>query len=299
MQIAGDFKLSVLNKIRNTQNIQFLLIKKLNMKQLYLIDEFKKKSIEDCTISAVLMYGSFIKGEGDKFSDIEFYIFLRDDCHIDKYKWISSVNPIDLIFVNEFGTDVVIFDNLIRGEFHFLPLKEISIIKSWQGHTSFEFKEKMNLVDKDGLLTDVLNDIEPPYEPIRNTPAQIEWLADSLINNLLFASNLFQRGEYAHLHSIFQYIQKYALWLIRIYEQSEKHWESPTKKLEVDISSYWYNKYQTIVPIITRKSLNKALLNAFVLSKDIFKKTNVSSSKLELIYRIENTFEINHRNEET
>ena len=93
------------------------------------------------------MYGSFIKGEGDKFSDIEFYIFLRDDCHIDKYKWISSVNPIALMFVNEFGTDVVIFDNLIRGEFHFLPLKEISIIKSWQGHTSFEFKEKMNLVD--------------------------------------------------------------------------------------------------------------------------------------------------------
>ena len=83
------------------------------MKQLYLINEFKKKSIEDCTISAVLMYGSFIKGEGDKFSDIEFYIFLRDDCHIDKYKWISSVNPIALMFVNEFGTDVVIFDNLI------------------------------------------------------------------------------------------------------------------------------------------------------------------------------------------
>lgn len=269
------------------------------MKQLYLINEFKKKSIEDCTISAVLMYGSFIKGEGDKFSDIEFYIFLRDDCHIDKYKWISSVNPIALMFVNEFGTDVVIFDNLIRGEFHFLPLKEISIIKSWQGHTSFEFKEKMNLVDKDSLLTDVLNNIEPPYEPIRNTPVQIEWLADSLINNLLFASNLFQRGEYAHLHNIFQYIQKYTLWLIRIYEQSEKHWESPTKKLEVDISSYWYNKYQTIVPIITRKSLNKALLNAFILSKDIFKKTNVSSSKLELIYRIENTFEINHRNKET
>ena len=115
----------------------------------------------------------------------------------------------------------------------------------------------MNLVDKDGLLTDVLNDIEPPYEPIRNTPVQIEWLADSLINNLLFASNLFQRGEYAHLDNIFQYIQKHTLWLIRIYEQSEKHWEGLTKKLEVDISSYWYNKYQTIVPIITRKSLNK------------------------------------------
>ena len=266
------------------------------MKQLYLINEFKKKSIEDCTISAVLMYGSFIKGEGDKFSDIEFYIFLRDDCHIDKYKWISSVNPIALMFVNEFGTDVVIFDNLIRGEFHFLPLKEISIIKSWQGHTSFEFKEKMNLVDKDGLLTDVLNDIEPPYEPIRNTPAQIEWLADSLINNLLFASNLFQRGEYAHLHSIFQYIQKYALWLIRIYEQSEKHWESPTKKLEVDISSYWYKKYQTIVPVITKESLNKALLNAFALTKNLLKETNVSFSKIKLLCKIESTFKTSNEN---
>ena len=265
------------------------------MKQLELINKFKEKSIKDSTISAVLMYGSFIKGEGDEFSDIEFYIFLWNECCIDKYEWISSVNPIELMFINEFGTDVVIFDNLIRGEFHFLSLKDISIIKSWQGYTSFEFKEKMILVDKQGLLTDVLNDIEPPYAPVHDTPVQIEWLADSLINNLLFASNLFQRGEYAHLHNIFQYIHKYTLWLIRIYEQSEKHWESPTKKLEVDISSYWYKKYQTIIPVITRESLNKALLNAFVLSKDIFKKTNVPLSKLKLLCKIEHT--VNEKNE--
>ena len=84
------------------------------MKQLELINKFKEKSIKDSTISAVLMYGSFIKGEGDKFSDIEFYIFLLNECCIDKYEWISSVNPIELMFKNEFGTDVVIFDNLIR-----------------------------------------------------------------------------------------------------------------------------------------------------------------------------------------
>ncbi len=260
------------------------------MEQLILIDKLKKEFLKDNAISAVLMYGSFVKGEGDKYSDIEFYVFLRDGCCVDKLKWISTVHPIELMFVNEFGTDVVVFDNLIRGEFHFLPVKDISIIKSWQGYTSFEFRDKMNFVDKDGMLKEILDNIQPPFLPVHNTPVQIEWLADSLINNLLFACNLLKREEYAHLHSIFQYIQKYILWLVRIHEQSEKHWESPTKKLEVDISPVWYEKYQYITPNLSNQALSKSIESAFVISIDLFDKLDVPSSRIVLLDKIKKQF---------
>ena len=48
------------------------------MIQLQMIDKTKSIAQNDKNISAVFMYGSFTKNEGDKYSDIEFYIFLKD-----------------------------------------------------------------------------------------------------------------------------------------------------------------------------------------------------------------------------
>lgn len=45
------------------------------MVQLEMIKRVKTLALENSNISAVLMYGSFMKGEGDQFSDIEFYTF--------------------------------------------------------------------------------------------------------------------------------------------------------------------------------------------------------------------------------
>ena len=91
-----------------------------------IIQSVRNKCIEDESVSACMMYGSFTKGEGDQYSDVEFYIFIEDD-KMEKFSsrcWISKVYPVDLIFYNEYGTEVVIFSNLIRGEFHFLPISK-------------------------------------------------------------------------------------------------------------------------------------------------------------------------------
>lgn len=45
------------------------------MTQLQMISSVKTIAQVDTNISAVLMYGSFTKNEGDHYSDIEFYIF--------------------------------------------------------------------------------------------------------------------------------------------------------------------------------------------------------------------------------
>src|SRR5690606_12788463 len=104
-----------------------------------------------------MMYGSFTKGEGDQYSDIEFYVFLKDDTvsTFDSAKWLYEVAPYSLLYQNEYGTEVVIFENLIRGEFHFLSEREMNIIPSFkesgyipdrsEEHTS-ELQSRENLV---------------------------------------------------------------------------------------------------------------------------------------------------------
>ncbi|MDR2038722.1 MAG: LinF [Bacteroidales bacterium] len=253
--------------------------------QNYLIEKVRETALNDEKVSAVLMYGSFIRGEGDRFSDVEFYVFVRGDGELNKQKWIESIHPVDMYFTNEFGTDVVVFSNLIRGEFHFKPESEVVVVKEWEGLTSFEHKDKMNLVDKDGKLSDILENIRI-LSPVQDTPQNIEWLAQSLLNNLLFTKNVLQRKELAHAHHLFGYIQKYLLWLIRIRSSNIAHWESPTKKLEQDIPQNWYKFYMESVPIMNETSLKKSLIATFNNAQQLFQELNISENLSVLLHKI-------------
>ncbi|HUH25221.1 MAG TPA: aminoglycoside 6-adenylyltransferase, partial [Flavobacterium sp.] len=167
------------------------------MIQLQMIDMTKSIAQQDKNVSAVLMYGSFTKNEGDQYSDIEFYIFLKNKENFSSEKWVNQIYPTALYFTNEYGSEVAIFENLIRGEVHFLTINEIDVIKSWDGFVSFSDFDQMNLVDKDGLLTETLNQIKTKL-PNRTTNENILFLSQSLLNVLLITRNLVKRKEYAH-----------------------------------------------------------------------------------------------------
>ena len=59
------------------------------MTQLQMINKTKSIAQQDENVSAVFMYGSFTKNEGDKYSDIEFYIFVKNKENLDKKQKIS------------------------------------------------------------------------------------------------------------------------------------------------------------------------------------------------------------------
>lgn len=239
------------------------------MLQLQMIEKVRQLALQNEDISAVLMYGSFTKGEGDPYSDIEFYIYHRTKESPNKLAFVSRIEPVLLFFTNEFGTDVAIFENMIRGEFHFHPKSDIEDIKTWTKIISFEFKDKMNLVDKDGILSDVLRSI-PPVRPQRNTLENKEYLSQNLLNNLLFVNNLILRGEYVHAHQLFGFIQRYIMWLIRLYLKKDNHWEAPSKKLEEDIPHEWLLKYEQCIPSLDENSLQNSLKSAISLSDVLF-----------------------------
>jgi lincosamide nucleotidyltransferase len=102
-------------------NVTFYLCFTTNsMKQYQIIKKIVEQAEHDTNVSAVLMYGSFIRNEGDEYSDVEFYIFLYDKTGFDSHRCVNQIEKTSLFFTNEFGIEVAIFDSMIRGEFHFV-----------------------------------------------------------------------------------------------------------------------------------------------------------------------------------
>ena len=255
------------------------------MTQLQMIDKTKSIGQKDANVSAVFMYGSFTKNEGDQYSDIEFYIFLNNKENFSSEKWVSQIHPLALYFTNEYGSEVAIFDNMVRGEFHFLKTEEIEIIKSWEGMVAFSDFEQMNLIDKDGLLAKTFNQIKIK-SPERTTNQNTTWLSESLLNVLLTTSNLIKRGEFAHAHKSLSNVQKYLLWLIRITADKTQHWESPTKSLEKDIDPTWYSAYEAVTSDLQPENILSAFKNSLKLAEELFEQLSIEPKMKEILSRI-------------
>lgn len=256
------------------------------MTQLQMIDTTKSIAQRDENVSAVFMYGSFTKNEGDQYSDIEFYVFLKDKENFSSEKWVNQIYPTALYFTNEYGSEVAIFENLIRGEFHFLTVNEIDVIKSWEGFVTFSDFDQMKIIDKDGLLSETLNQIKTK-SPDRTTNESILFLSQSLLNVLLTTNNLIKRQEYAHAYQSLSSVQKYLLWLIRIATNKTNHWESPTKSLEKDIDKDWYAEFILTTSNLDTDNLKTAFENSLKLSKKLFDELSVSADLKRLLSRIE------------
>ena len=256
------------------------------MIQLQMIDKTKSIAQNDKNISAVFMYGSFTKNEGDKYSDIEFYIFLKDKENFSAENWVRQIHPLALYFTNEYGNEVAIFENMIRGEFHFLTNDQMEVIKSWDGLVEFSDFDKMILVDKEDLLTNTLKEIKTKI-PDRTTSENTLWLSQSLLNVLLTTSNLIKRQEFAHAYQSLSNTQKYLLWLIRIETSQTKHWESPTKSLEKDIAPEWYSLFQQTTSRLDPTHIKTAFKKSLILTEKLFDNLGVEAKLKELLSRIE------------
>ena len=82
-----------------------------------MIEKVRELSERDKRVVSALMYGSFALGQGDHFSDIEFYLFFADEAWegLREEAWVGQIAPLDLYYVNEFGNGAAIFENLVRG----------------------------------------------------------------------------------------------------------------------------------------------------------------------------------------
>ena len=219
----------------------------------------------DERLAAAMMYGSFAQFEGDEFSDIEFILYFYDEvlADVDGEEWVARIAPVELYFVNEYGNGTAIFENLIRGEFHFEGASDIRTVDdSWKETDWFSSLEATLVLDRTGELSRRLQTIVgPPLD--RHTQEQIRSLCNRFVNWFLFGSNLLMRGEMARALDLLGVVQNQLLRMVRVSERSTEHWPNPAKLLEKDISEASYARYVACTANLDPVALWSAYLSAW------------------------------------
>jgi lincosamide nucleotidyltransferase len=207
--------------------------------QLRLIAGVRALSRADPDLDAALMYGSFVataaepaaepagtaSGSGtsgaDEYSDIEFWLF-HTVSPADPRGWIEQVSPVTHVVLNEFGAHVAFFPGLIRGEFHFAGVADISTVRSWPAG-DIEI-----IVDRRGELAQ------------SRPQAEIDRTADvcgRFANWLLLAHHVGQRGEVLRQRDALAHAQRHLLWMARLVEGRTEHWLTPSRRAESELSA--------------------------------------------------------------
>jgi lincosamide nucleotidyltransferase len=225
---------------------------------------------EDDRLNAAMMYGSFTYGEGDAFSDIEFLLFFEDDAfaEIDPRAWLAQIAPVDFLYVNEHGITVVIFENLIRGEFHFHRVVEMTIAQAWPGVIAFPTLEATLIVDKSGQLTPFLEPIIGP-PPDRLTPPGLQFVVDGFINWCWFGFNVLRRGEHARALEILTITHRHLLHMARALARQTDHWLTPSRLAERDLPPEMYERFRACTAALDAADLRRAYVNAWTWGREM------------------------------
>src|SRR5699024_8661822 len=153
----------------------------------------------------------------------------------DSAKWLNEVASYTLLYQNEYGTEVVIFENLIRGEFHFLSESEMNIIPSFKESGYIPYTKAMFIYDETRQLDLYISELEDPGPNIL-TKENINFLLNNFSNLWLMGINVLKREENARSLELLSQLQKNIQQLIRIAEENADNWFNMTKNLEKEIS---------------------------------------------------------------
>jgi lincosamide nucleotidyltransferase len=242
------------------------IVRRTMLRQEAMIERTRRVCREDERLAAAMMYGSFAQGEGDGFSDIEFILFFEDEEleGLDQEEWVSRISPVGLYFVNEFGNGTAIFENLVRGEFHFDRASEIEGVvgESMRDADWLPSLENTLILDRTGELTPRLREIVGP-PPERDTPGQVRFVCDCFVNWFVFGANLFARGELARSLDLLGILRDRLLQMVRVLEGSTLHWFNSAKFLEKEISETSYARYVACTARLDRHELQQAYLSAW------------------------------------
>jgi len=201
------------------------------------VERLRETALAEPRLEGVLLYGSWTLGEADAHSDIDAYLFVRDaDAEgFDGQEFVERLAPLKLAYTNMFGILSVVFEDLMRGEFHVDPAqKGITEVTSWRGSVHLPDPEGAVLLDRTGRLTAAarqLADFQPP-EPVETA----QRLTDELANWTLMLAHVLARGESARAHNLLHSIVvPFQLKLCRLLRGSTTHWLTPSRALERDL----------------------------------------------------------------
>jgi lincosamide nucleotidyltransferase len=200
--------------------------------QQELISRVREMCVADSELDAALMYGSFAQGVGDEFSDIEFWLFFDTDHMPDGRQWCRRIAPTLAVTVNEFGSHVVFFEGLIRGELHFATVADLAVIAEWPALGASA--SDLIVVDRRGELRKILAKL-PDRLATPTTGAEIGELCLRFANWLVLAMHVTQRGEVLRAQDALNHARRYLLWMARLRSGATDTWLTPSRRVELEL----------------------------------------------------------------
>ncbi|APU20065.1 DNA polymerase subunit beta [Actinoalloteichus sp. GBA129-24] len=225
----------------------------------------------DPRLDGVVLYGSWTLGEADAHSDIEAYVFVLDE-HLDEFdgaEFVSRLAPLALAYTNMFGILAVVFDDLMRGEFHVEPASgSAEQLAGWRGLVRLPEPDRAVLLDRRGLLGPVakeLADVPAPDEAV--TARQ---LVDELTNWTLMVTQVLARGETARAHAgLASMVAPHQLKLCRLLRGSTEHWLTPSRALEADLPAEDVARYAATTSTLDPASVRAAVRESWRWSREL------------------------------
>ncbi|MFJ5867688.1 nucleotidyltransferase domain-containing protein [Streptomyces parvus] len=225
----------------------------------------------DPRVEGVLLYGSWTLGEADAHSDLDACLYVREE-DVDAFdgrEFVERLAPLKLAYTNMYGILAVVFDDLMRGEFHVEPAGPgIAEIATWRGQVHFPRPEAAVLLDRTGRLTAAargLAALDPP-EPV----ATAQQLTDELANWTLMLAHVQARGEHARAHNLLHaVIAPLQLKLCRLLRGSTAHWLTPSRALEADLPVTDVERYATATGPLTPEAVRTASANSWEWSREL------------------------------
>ncbi|MFD3909818.1 nucleotidyltransferase domain-containing protein [Streptomyces californicus] len=225
----------------------------------------------DPRVEGVLLYGSWTLGEADAHSDLDAYLYVREEdaAAFDGREFVERLAPLKLAYTNMYGILAVVFEDLMRGEFHVEPAGTgIAEIAGWRDQIHLPRPEAAVLLDRTGRLTAAARELATftPPEPV----ATAQQLTDELANWTLMLAHVRARGEHARAHHLLHaVIAPIQLKLCRLLRGSTAHWLTPSRALEADLPATDVQRYATTTGPLTPEAVRTASANSWQWSRDL------------------------------
>ncbi|MFD1732382.1 hypothetical protein ACFSC4_16890 [Deinococcus malanensis] len=176
-----------------------------------------------------LAYGSFTQGTADRFSDLEYWLFVRPEtlAAFDVSGWLEAITPVHHLLVNEFGTPTAILPGLLRVEVHVASHDELAGVAAWPGeHVR---PQRMLVKDQDGALAAILQTLSGKQ---LNPTAEAQQILDRTLNWLAFGLNVLARGEQVRALELLWWVRGGVLRLACLEAGQTEYWLSPARLAE-------------------------------------------------------------------
>ncbi|MEW2066153.1 nucleotidyltransferase domain-containing protein [Streptomyces sp. NPDC007346] len=225
----------------------------------------------DPRVDGVLLYGSWTLGEADAHSDLDACLYVREEevAAFDGREFVERLAPLKLAYTNMYGILAVVFEDLMRGEFHVEPTGPgIAEIATWRDQVHLPRPEAAVLLDRTGRLTPAaraLATFRPP-EPV----ATAQQLTDELANWTLMLAHVRTRGETARAHHLLHtVIAPLQLKLCRLLRGSTAHWLTPSRALEADLPATDVERYATTTAPLSPEAVRTAAANSWRWTREL------------------------------